>query len=98
MSRYMLKPKDPKHEVVVGWDNPLNTYFIQVYVPEGTPEGDDDFLLWSGDRPGQVTDVGVLRSVAGVFAEWPEELSEMLQKQQLGLADANVVGNYFENA
>ena len=30
MSRHLLTPKDEKHTVVVGWDNPMQTYFLHV--------------------------------------------------------------------
>lgn len=33
MSQVKLNPKDEGNEVIVGWDRPLNTYFIQVWAP-----------------------------------------------------------------
>ena len=34
MSRVELKPKNPDHEVIVGLDRPLDTFFILVLSPE----------------------------------------------------------------
>ena len=31
MSRYTFNGGEPRHKVVVGWDNPLETFFLQVW-------------------------------------------------------------------
>lgn len=31
VSRYELVPHNPRFQVFVGWDRPLQTYFLQVY-------------------------------------------------------------------
>jgi hypothetical protein len=41
MSRINLTPKIPNHEVVVGFDPPLQTFFAQVYPPEPDDENAD---------------------------------------------------------
>ena len=40
MSSLKLEPKDPTHDIRVGFDRPLQTFFITVYGPE--PEGIQD--------------------------------------------------------
>src|SRR5262245_50245471 len=32
MSRYAIAPQDPRYEVIVGWDPPMQTYFGQVFL------------------------------------------------------------------
>lgn len=48
MSRVSLRGKDDNiHEVVVGWDPPLKTYFVQVYGPEPVdPHADWSPIVW----------------------------------------------------
>lgn len=48
MSRCVLDNEETGHEVVIGWDPGLNTFFIQV-----TKFGMDDPTLWLGTRPGE---------------------------------------------
>lgn len=40
MSRVQIEPKDPGHEIVVGLDRPLNTFFIMV--TEKPADGEDE--------------------------------------------------------
>ena len=46
MSRHQLPTSNPRFEVFVGWDPPLQTYFLQVYDIEGTP--DTQPFIWRG--------------------------------------------------
>lgn len=46
MSRHKLPTENPRYEVVVGWDPPLQTYFAQVFDAEG--EEDDQPFIWLG--------------------------------------------------
>jgi hypothetical protein len=47
-SRYYLSKKPV--EIVVGWDNPLQTFFLQAYHPSKIEDEDDTIILWLG-RP-----------------------------------------------
>jgi hypothetical protein len=46
MSRYQIPSKTEDYEVVVGWDDPLETYFAQAIRPEN-----GEILLWLGADP-----------------------------------------------
>ena len=50
MSRVKLTPKIPGYEVVVGLDNPLNTFFATVYGPEPEDPNEDHRPLVFKDR------------------------------------------------
>ena len=41
MSRVQLEPKDPKHEIVVGLDRMLNTFFIIVTIKQADDDLED---------------------------------------------------------
>ena len=56
MRRHTIPARDPNLTIVVGWDNPLATYFAQVARPEDPDREDDDpILLWVGATPCQAT-------------------------------------------
>ncbi len=40
--------------VVVGWDNPMQTFFAQVDRAEGNDDPDDPPLLWVGTRDSEI--------------------------------------------
>lgn len=51
MSRRDIPAKRPGTTVVVGWGNPMQTFFTQV---EDENAGDDADLLWLGGRHGEM--------------------------------------------
>jgi hypothetical protein len=46
MSRHQIPAKSQNHQVTVGWDNPMSTYFA--IVTDETADEDDNVLLWLG--------------------------------------------------
>lgn len=57
MSRHEIPARDPAHKVIVGWDHPLLTYFVQVIDRAKEDAGDDDkFVLWAGTAPREIYD------------------------------------------
>lgn len=50
MSRYRLS-EDPL-EIVVGWDTPLQTFFLQILDPAKDEE--EEIILWLGMRPSEL--------------------------------------------
>ena len=49
MSRYSIPAQDPRLTVIVGWDNPLATFFAQVFDP--SIEDDDGGVTSCGSAP-----------------------------------------------
>lgn len=73
MSRRYLKPRKSYHEVVVGWDPPLQTFFVQVrdLRPDQRFTGGvlDDLVLWKGASAiGEICDVDELIAVVAPYA------------------------------
>jgi hypothetical protein len=50
MSRYSIPAQQPGLTVIVGWDNPLTTFFAQVFDPS-IEEDAAACLLWIGTTP-----------------------------------------------
>lgn len=51
MSRYEIHGIDPHHQVALGWDPPLQTYFLQVF-DDRVENEDEQCVLWLGADPG----------------------------------------------
>jgi hypothetical protein len=93
MSRHEIPGRTPELEVVVGWDNPLQTFFTQV-LPPG--DEDDDILLWLGtnwgEHPTPESLVAPLapyaRLDAGLVAELHLESGRGCRRGPLGAATA----------
>lgn len=67
MSRHTIPGLDPAHEVVVGWDPPLNTYFGMVY--DRRRDEDDQIIHWVGsDRIAQLPTLPLLGEAMSGYA------------------------------
>ena len=68
--------------VIVGWDNPLQTYFAQVWDAELKDEIDGGCVFWVGTHPGSVRSVRDLAQVMSVYALLPEDLATELEQEK----------------
>lgn len=73
MSRHHLKPKNLDHDVVVGWDPPLATFFALVQDLRA-PEDDDPSVHWAGWNTGELPTVERLAESVAPYAEIPMEM------------------------
>jgi len=79
MSRHYLHPLDPAHKVIVGWDHPLLTFFVQVIDRRKDEAGvDDKFILWRGTRTREIYEVDQLERIARKYAEFTPEIGSTL--------------------
>ena len=73
MSRYRIPAHHPRYTVVVGWDNPLVTFFAQVFDP-AIEEDDEADLLWIGTTPEAIPTVAVLQAQLADWATIPADI------------------------
>ncbi len=78
MSRYDIPTRDPGLSAVVGWDNPLQSYFAQVLRPETADDDDDNVVLWVGAAPREVVTVENLARYLAPFADLAPQVAEQL--------------------
>jgi hypothetical protein len=76
MSRYLLQAANANHEVVVGWDNQLETFFAQVW--DARNEEQESCVLWAGCSRGEVPSVDSLAALVRPYAEIPRAMLERL--------------------
>ena len=67
-------------EIVVGWDPPLQTFFLQILDPS-KDEG-DDFVLWRGTYPDELPTIESLAAVLMPYAALTEEFVEKLEAEK----------------
>ena len=80
MSRYTIPPQQPGLTVTVGWDNPLQTLFAQVFDPSS--EDADAYLLWIGTAPGAIPTVAALQAQLTGWATIPPAILDCLTRDQ----------------
>jgi hypothetical protein len=79
MSRYSIGGHDPQLLVVVGFDPPLETFFVQVDDYRKDDE-EDHCLCWRGTSPGELSTVAALEEVVRPYATLAEEVRAKLQQ------------------
>ena len=82
MSRYSIAADDPRYDVIVGWDDPLETYFATVFDP--TVEEDDDVacVLWAGAALRAMPTVDALQDCLQAYATIPPAVRAQLHQDR----------------
>ena len=81
MSRRKAIPQNPDHEVIVGWDAALGTFFAQVCAfTEDCNDG--DLVLWVGMRRLEIETVESLAIAIRDYATIPDDLTEQLEQDR----------------
>jgi hypothetical protein len=81
MSRYSIPAQDPALTVIVGWDNPLLTFFAQVFDPS-IEEDDEADLLWIGTALQAIPTVAALQTQLTGWATLPPDIVDRLTRDQ----------------
>ena len=81
MSRYSIHGQNPALTVVIGWDNPLQTFFAQVFDPS-IEEDEEADLLWLGTALQEIPTVAVLQAQLAGWATIPAAIVDRLTRDQ----------------
>ena len=81
MSRYRIPAQDPGLTVIVGWDNPLMTFFAQVFDPS-IEDDEAACLLWIGTAPEAILTVAALQAQLVGWATIPPDIVDRLTRDQ----------------
>jgi len=82
MSRHELDPLNPVHDVTVGWDPPMETYFAQVFDTTDDEENDSYEVLWIGTRFQEVLNPAAVIAAVAPFASLPADLLGQLARDR----------------
>jgi hypothetical protein len=81
MSRYRIPAQDPGLTAIVGWDNPLTTFFAEVVDPS-IEEDEEAYVLWIGTEPEAIPTVAALQARLAGWATIPAEIVDRLTRDQ----------------
>jgi hypothetical protein len=84
MSRHALETHPdqlPGTRVHVGWDRPLDTFFVQVLVTEA--DGEDSVILWHGTAPGELATASEALALLAPYAVVPDGMAALLETDRL---------------
>lgn len=78
MSRHRIKGKQSRQRIIVGWDRPLNTFFVQVWdTPRAT-----ELLLWVGTNTAEVPTIAGLAELLRPYADLSSCMRSRLAEDQ----------------
>ena len=86
-SRRSIPARTPDLTVIVGWDNPLSTFFAQVERIQDDLDPRDPILLWIGSELGEVAQAEQLAGPLAPCAELTPEVVELLRADRAADAD-----------
>ncbi len=69
MTRYCIQGRKKQHEIVIGWDRPLHTYFAQVWDKNDHSE---DPILWAGVAFAELPSCQHLERLLKPYADIPQ--------------------------
>lgn len=79
MSRHEIPARDPAHKIIVGWDHPTQTFFMQVIDRELEDAGHDDkFVSWRGCSLREIYEVDELRRRLARYADLTPDMGATL--------------------
>ncbi len=79
MSSHEISARDPKHKVIVGWDHPLQTFFMQVIDRAEEAAGSDDKIIeWLGCTPREMYEVDHLSRCLAPYADLSPQMGSTL--------------------
>jgi hypothetical protein len=81
MSRYSVPAQEPGVTVLVGWDDPLTTFWAQVFAPEVAEEA-EACVLWLGTVPQEIPTVAALQAQLAGWATLAADLVARLTHDQ----------------
>lgn len=92
MSRHTIRAKTPeRHEITVGWDRPLRTFFAHVHdrdilrridAEEISEDDEDPIILWVGGKHGECPTVEELAQRLEPYADIPAEIRAVLAEDK----------------
>lgn len=83
MSRHVFPGQQDATVVAIGWDRPLQTFFVHVLRPHRHLEGEQETVIWHGTSPRELGTAGVAVAIASRWAMLPADLSVILETDRL---------------
>lgn len=82
MSRHSLPPRPDVSHVIrvdVGWDRPLQIFYVQIFTSDEAEDEDGQVFLWLGTAPGELPTAEAVITVVRPYAIVDEGLARQLK-------------------
>lgn len=83
MSRHDFPGKAGATRVSIGWDRPLQTFFVQAFGPDPDEPEEETALVWEGTSPGDLPTAATAIRIAAIYADLPADLGGTLETDRL---------------
>lgn len=91
MSRHIIPGKNDNHQVVVGWDAPMGTFFGQVFDKNAHDE-DDDLVFGVGQQFNEMPEIGPLLEAMAPHADISPMVIRVLENNKAAEGDKSAQG------
>lgn len=83
MSRHQFPGLDGTSTVAVGWDRPLQTFFVQVLRQHPHLAGEEETVAWHGTATGELCSAREAVTIASRWADLPGDFAITLETERL---------------
>lgn len=83
MSRHQFPGKAGATSVVIGWDRPLRTFFVQMFAPDPDTDGEGVPIVWEGCTAAELPEAADAIRIAHPYADLPDDLRAILEIDRL---------------
>lgn len=83
MSRHVFPGHTGATSVALGWDRPLNTFYVQVFRPDPADEAEETSFIWKGTAIGELSSPAAAIEIARPWANLPDDLGRTLELDRL---------------
>lgn len=82
MSRHSFSGRDGS-TIVIGWDRPLATFFVQVTRPHPEQTGESEIVAWQGLDEGEIPTAAAALAIAAAYGDLPSGLGATLETDRM---------------
>ena len=83
MSRHVFPGHTGATSVAIGWDRPLQTFFVQVFRPDPDDASEEASFIWKGTEPGELRTPMMAIAAARPWSTLPDDLAHTLEVDRL---------------
>lgn len=83
MSRHVFPGLRGENTVAIGWDRPLETFFVQVLGPHPTLESEEEVLFWKGTDLRELPTAADALAAARPWAILPRDFGATLETDRM---------------
>jgi hypothetical protein len=83
MSRHVFPGHSGATSVALGWDRPLESFYVQVFRPDPDDEGEEASFIWKGTDIGELPTPASAIAIAAPWATLPDDIARTLELDRL---------------